>query len=117
MTTTVRAKAQLLQNDTQEVLAEGIAVIWGDPDDWGGIFEVQEAADALTKALAATGAGGSFSAQLHTYDGRQRRVIITPSEFNADDAHPLTFRGEGEIDTAKFHAFSSATGRIGMERS
>jgi len=110
MTTTVRAKAQLFQPDTDDLLADGIAVIWGDPDDWGGIFEVLDAADSLSAAVA----DQPLHADLHTYDGRRRRITITSSVFNADDAYPLTFEGAGNVDTADYHAFSTIEGRMGM---
>lgn len=110
MTTTIRAKAKLLNIETQEFLADGIAVIWGDPDDWGGIFEVTDAADALESAIA----NQPLKADLHTLDGRKRPITITSSEFDADHAHPLKFEGDGNIDTAEYHAFSTIDGRMGM---
>jgi|GEM_PF-1125969 len=112
MTTTIRAKAKLFQSETQDLLADGIAVIWGDPDDWGGIFEVADATDALKDALS----NQPLTADLHTLDGRTRPITITTSEFNADDAYPLTFEGAGNIDTANYHAFSTIEGRMGMEK-
>lgn len=110
MTTTIRAKAQLFHSETGNLLADGIAVIWGDPEDWGGIFEVLDAADALTTAVA----DQPLRADLHTHDGRRRPITITSSVFNADDAYPLTFEGTDNIDTAAYHAFTTMQGRMGM---
>jgi hypothetical protein len=96
MTLTIRARAQLFHPVTQDLLASGIAVIWNDLDEWGGIFEPQEYADELR----AEAAGQPLTARLETLDRRRATVTLTPSAFLADGARPLTFRGEGEIDTA-----------------
>ena len=52
MTLSIRTPARLLQVDTQEVLAAGIAIIWGDPQEWGGIFDAQENVDNLRATIA-----------------------------------------------------------------
>jgi hypothetical protein len=87
MTLTTRAPAALLGPDGATV-AEGVAVIWADADGWGGIFE--PAAGAAPVAVAA--------ATLRTRDGRQAPVTLAPSEFLADGARPLTFRGAGPLE-------------------
>jgi hypothetical protein len=96
MTLTIRALAQLCHPVTQDLLASGIAVIWNDLQEWGGIFEPQEHADELRAAVA----DQPLSAQLVTLDGRRAAVTLTPSVFVADGVRPLTFRGQGQIDTA-----------------
>ena len=96
MTLTVRALAQLFHPETQDLLASGIAVIWNDLQDWGGIFEPREYGDELRAAVA----DQPLTARLETVDGRRATVTLSLSAFVADDARPLTFRGQGEIDTA-----------------
>jgi hypothetical protein len=95
---------------TQDLLASGIAVIWNDLEEWGGVFEAQEYADELRVDVA----GQPLTARLETLDGRCATVTLTPSAFVADGARPLMFRGEGQIDTATRlpqakEAFESAT--------
>ncbi|NTU83793.1 MAG: hypothetical protein HGA45_31210 [Chloroflexales bacterium] len=107
MTLSIRAPATLLSADAQTPLAGGIAVIWADPQGWGGVFEAQGPAEALREAAAAA----PLSALLRTGDGRLATITLSLSEFVADAARPLTFRGEGPIDTAAFRAFSDALGR------
>jgi hypothetical protein len=107
MTLTARTPARLLQPETQALLASGIAVIWSDAQAWGGVFEAQEHVDELRAAVA----GRPYTAQLQTLDGRRATVTLAPSEFVADGARPLTFRGEGEIDTARYKKFTDAKGR------
>jgi hypothetical protein len=97
MTRTVRTPARLVDPQTQELLASGIAVIWGDDQEWGGIFEAPEHAATL-RAAAAT---QPLVAQIHTEDGRVALISLAPSAFVADGEHPLTFRGQGEIDMAQ----------------
>lgn len=96
-TRTVRTPARLVDPQTQELLASGIAVIWGDDQEWGGIFESPEHAATLRDAAAAQ----PLLAQLRTEDGRVALITLTPSDFVADGEHPLTFRGQGKIDTAQ----------------
>ena len=96
MTLAVRTLARLFQPMTQDLLASGIAVIWNDLQEWGGIFEPQEYADELRAAVA----DQPLTARLETLDGRRATVTLTPSVFVADGTRPLTFRGQGRIDTA-----------------
>jgi hypothetical protein len=96
MTLTVRTLAQLFHPTTQDLLASGIAVIWNDLREWGGIFEPHEYADELHAAVA----GQPLDARLETLDGRRALVTLSPSAFVADGARPLAFRGQGEFDTA-----------------
>ena len=96
MTLTVRALAQLLHPVTQDLLASGIAVIWNDGREWGGVFEPHEDGDELRAAVASR----PLTARLATLDGRYATIVLAPSEFVADGARPLAFRGQGEIDTA-----------------
>jgi hypothetical protein len=96
MTLVVRTLAQLFQPVTQDLLASGIAVIWNDLKEWGGIFEPQEYADELRAAVA----DQPLTARLETLDGRRAIVTVAPSAFVADGMRPLTFRGQGWIDTA-----------------
>jgi len=77
-------------------------VIWSDAREWGGIFEAQERAAELRAAVA----GGPLTARLETLDGRRATITLAPSEFVADGERPLTFRGQGEIDTTGYKAFS-----------
>jgi hypothetical protein len=95
MTLTIRTPAQLFQPVTQDLLASGIAVIWDDLQEWGGVFEPQEYADELRAAVASQ----SLTARLEILDGRCATVALTPSVFVADGLRPLAFRGQGEIDT------------------
>ena len=95
MTLTIRALAQLFDPVTQDLLASGLAVIWNDLQDWGGIFEPREFGDELR----ATVAGQPLLARIETLDGRRATVTLTPSAFVADGVRPLTFRGQGAIDT------------------
>jgi hypothetical protein len=96
MTLTIRTLAQLFHPVTQDLLASGIAVIWNDLHEWGGIFEPQEYADELRADVA----GQPLTAHIEILDGRRGTVTLTSSAFVADGARPLTFRGEGEIDSA-----------------
>jgi hypothetical protein len=107
MTLSIRAPATLLGAETDEILAGGIAVIWADPEGWGGVFEAGAPAEALREAVAAA----PVRARLRTADGRLATVTLALSEFVADAARPLTFRGEGVIDTAAFRAFTDTAGR------
>jgi hypothetical protein len=97
MTLAVRTLAQLFDPVTQDLLASGIAVIWNDLHEWGGIFEPHEYGDELRAALG----DQSLTARLETLDGRRAIVALSPSAFVADGARPLTFRGQGAIDTAQ----------------
>ena len=94
MTLTIRTLAQLFNPVTQDLLASGIAVIWNDLREWGGIFEPQEYADELRAAVA----GQPLTARLETLDGRRASITLTPSVFVADGVRPLTFRGQGELE-------------------
>ena len=96
MTLTVRTLAQLYHPVTHDLLGSGIAVIWNDLREWGGIFEPREYGDELRAAVARQ----PLSARIETLDGRRAMVTLTPSAFLADGLRPLTFRGEGAIDTA-----------------
>jgi hypothetical protein len=102
MTLTVRTPAQLFDPVTQDLLASGIAVIWDDLQAWGGTFEPHEYADELRAAVA----GQPLAARLETLDGRHATITLIPSEFVADNARPLTFRGQGQIDTLHKRAHS-----------
>ena len=95
MTLTVRTLAQLFHPATQDLLASGIAVIWNDLQEWGGIFEPAEYADELRAAVA----GQPLTARIETLDGRSATVTLAPSAFVADGLRPLTFQGQGPIDT------------------
>ena len=107
MTLSIRTPAKLLNAETQAVLASGIAVVWGDPQDWGGIFDVQENEAQLRAALAEH----ALTAHLQTSDGRTKTVTLTLSEFVADDVRPITFTGQGELDTANFKAYTDFSGQ------
>ena len=96
MTLTIRTPAQLFHAVTEELLASGIAVIWDDLHEWGGIFEPQEYGDELRAVVA----DQPLTARLEILDGRRATVTLTPSVFVADGVRPLTFRGQGQIDTA-----------------
>jgi hypothetical protein len=96
MTLTIRTLAQLFHPATQDLLASGVAVIWNDLQEWGGIFEPHEYGDELRAAVA----DQPVTARLETLDGRHATITLSPSDFVADGARPLTFRGQGEIDTA-----------------
>jgi hypothetical protein len=96
MTLAVRVLAQLFEPMTQDLLASGVAVIWNDLQEWGGIFEPQEHADELRASVA----DGPLIARLETLDGRRATITLTPSVFVADGTRPLAFRGQGQIDTA-----------------
>ena len=104
MTLTVRTPAKLLDPETSEPLASGVAVIWNEAGEWGGIFEAQERAEELRAAVAEQ----PLAARLVTADGRGATITLAPSEFVADGARPLTFRGKGEIDTARYKEFADA---------
>ena len=97
MTLTIRTPAKLFDPETSEALASGIAVIWNEAGEWGGIFEAQERADELRAAAAERPLG----ARIETADGRSATITLAPSEFVADGVRPLTFRGQGEIDSAR----------------
>ncbi|MBK9712044.1 MAG: hypothetical protein IPO81_12095 [Kouleothrix sp.] len=102
MTLTVRTPAALFDLETHAPLASGVAVIWDDAQGWGGIFEAQERAAELRAAVA----GQTLVAELQTLDGRRATIALAPSEFVADGERPLTFRGQGEIDTAHYERLS-----------
>jgi hypothetical protein len=102
MTLTIRTLAQLFDPITQDLLASGIALIWNDLQEWGGIFEPHEYGDELRAAMA----DQPLTARLETLDGRRATITLSLSTFVADGARPLAFRGQGEIDTA--HRVSSA---------
>ena len=101
MTLTIRTPAKLFDAAKQELLASGIAVIWGDAQEWGGIFDAQDRAVELRAAVA----DQPLIAHLQTQDGRTATVTLSPSEFLADGERPLAFRGQGEMDTAQYKAF------------
>lgn len=96
MTLTVRTPAKLFHADTRAFLASGIAVIWSASQEWGGVFEAQDHAGELRAVVT----GQGLTAQLETQDGRHGTITLTPSTFVADGTRPLTFRGQGQIDTA-----------------
>ncbi len=98
MTLTIRTPAKLFSVDSPALQVEGLAIIWSDPQAWGGIFEAQEKADELPAAIGAQ----PFTARLQLADGREASIILTPSEFVADGVRPLTFQGQGEFDTAHY---------------
>lgn len=87
MTLTTRSPAALVGPDGA-TLAEGVAVIWADAEGWGGIFEPAPGSEPIA-VVAAT---------LRTRDGRRGAVALAPSEFVADGARPLTFRGAGPLE-------------------
>ena len=104
MTLTVRTPATLFDPATDEALASGVAVIWNEAGEWGGIFEAQERAEELRAAAAEQ----PLAARIEIADGRRATITLAPSEFVADGARPLTFRGKGEIDTARYKEFADA---------
>ena len=95
MTLSIRIPATLLRAATQAPLASGIAVIWADPEGWGGIFEATEQAETLRATVAAQ----PLAALLQTADGREAAVTLGLSEFVADGVRPLILQGEGAFDT------------------
>jgi hypothetical protein len=106
MTLALRTPAELLRPDSSERIASGIAIIWADPQQWGGIFDPLDNAEQLRAATAAQ----PLTAQLKLADGRQIIITLSPSEFVADDVRPLTFRGQSQLDSAAFRAFTDETG-------
>src|SRR6266496_3900489 len=76
MTLTVRTPAKLFHPETHAALASGVAVIWSDAREWGGIFEAQERAAELRAAVA----GGPLTARLETLDGRRATITLAPPE-------------------------------------
>ena len=107
MTLSIRTPAKLLSATTDEVLAGGIAIIWGDPQVWGGIFDAQEQGDQLRAIIGKQ----PVTASLQTADGRTKTVTLALSEFIADGVRPITFSGRGQLDTADFKAYTDVSGQ------
>jgi hypothetical protein len=56
MTLALRTPAELLRPDSSERIASGIAIIWADPQQWGGIFDPLDNAEQLRAAHSRTAA-------------------------------------------------------------
>ncbi len=92
MVLTVRQRCQLLLPDG-EAIDDAVATVWFDGDEehgaWGGIIEPQLAGTLLCAQISA----GQTHYVLRLEDGREGKVNLGLSEFDADGAHPLTFTG------------------------
>ncbi len=107
MTLSIRMPARLLPAEDDTPLATGIALLWADPDGWGGIFELAEPVEALREAVASA----PLAARLALADGRLLTVSLGRSAFIADGVAPLTIQGYGAFDQAGFRHFTDVTGK------
>ena len=97
MVMTTRQRGQLLDATSRATVADVITATWFDPDEdtgaWGGIVEAGPAADHLRGEVQA----GRTRYGLRLEDGREGLIDLGLSEFVADGAPPLTFRGAGQL--------------------